>query len=79
MMTEKEKMQKQMLYDMSNTPRTPDEIIGVLSHKKTGRAGASAPALPGFRLFFHRRRSLSAHSTTGRLFTTAAQRGQRSS
>ena len=32
-----------------------------------------------FRLFFHRRRSLSDHSTTGRLFTTAAQRGQRSS
>ena len=27
MMTEKEKMQKQMLYDMDYTPRTLDEII----------------------------------------------------
>ena len=33
MMTEKEKMQKQMLYDMDYTPRPPDEMIGVLSRK----------------------------------------------
>ena len=33
MMTEKEKMQKQTLYDMDYTPRTPDEMIGVLSLK----------------------------------------------
>ena len=33
MMTEKEKMQKQMLYDMDYPPWTPDELIGVLSHK----------------------------------------------
>ena len=33
MMTEKEKMQKQTLYDMDYTPRTPDEMIGALSHK----------------------------------------------
>ena len=30
MMTEKEKMQKQMLYDMDYTPRTLNEMIGVL-------------------------------------------------
>lgn len=30
MMTEKEKMQKQTLYDMDYTPRTLDEMIGVL-------------------------------------------------
>ena len=30
MMTEKEKMQKQMLYDMDYTPRPLDEMIGVL-------------------------------------------------
>lgn len=29
-MTEKEKMQQQMLYDMDYTPRTLDEMIGVL-------------------------------------------------
>lgn len=33
MMTEKEKMQTQMLHDMDYTPRTPDELIGVLSRK----------------------------------------------
>lgn len=33
MMTEKEKMQKQTLYDMDYTPRTLDEMIGVLSRK----------------------------------------------
>lgn len=33
MMTEKEKMQKQMLYDMDYMPRTLDEMIGVLSRK----------------------------------------------
>ena len=30
MMTEKEKMQKQTLYDMDYTPRTLNEMIGVL-------------------------------------------------
>ncbi len=33
MMTEKEKMQKQMLYDMDYMPRTLDGMIGVLSRK----------------------------------------------
>ena len=33
MMTEKEKMQKQMLYDMDYTPRTLNEMIGVLYRK----------------------------------------------
>ena len=33
MMTEKEKMQKQMLYDMVYTPRTLNEMIGVLFRK----------------------------------------------
>lgn len=33
MMTEKEKMQKQMLHDMDYTLRTLDELIGVLSRK----------------------------------------------
>ena len=32
-MTEKEKLQTQMLYDMDYTPRTLDEMIGVLSRK----------------------------------------------
>ena len=32
-MTEKEKMQKQMLYDMDYTPRTLNEMIGVLFRK----------------------------------------------
>ena len=32
-MTEKEKMQKQTLYDMDYTPRTLDKMIGVLSRK----------------------------------------------
>jgi hypothetical protein len=33
MMTEKEKMQTQMLYDMDYTPRTLDGMIGVLFRK----------------------------------------------
>lgn len=33
MMTEKEKMQTQMLHDMDYTPRTLDEMIGVLFRK----------------------------------------------
>ena len=33
MMTEKEKMQTQMLYDMDYTPRTLNEMIGVLFRK----------------------------------------------
>ena len=33
MMTEKEKMQKQTLYDMDYTPRTLNEMIGVLFRK----------------------------------------------
>lgn len=33
MMTENEKMQKQMLHDMDYTLRTLDELIGVLSRK----------------------------------------------
>lgn len=32
-MTEKEKMQKQTLYDMDYTPRTLDKMIGVLFRK----------------------------------------------
>ncbi len=63
-------------------PHTPFRPVGesvslFFDRFREGRSIRSGP--PCFRLFFHRRRSLSAHSTTGRLFTTAAQRGQRSS
>ena len=38
-MTEKEKMQTQMLHDMDYTPRTLNEMTGVLSHMRPASQG----------------------------------------